>query len=288
MLQRTRSLWLASLVLILACGGTEPDPPVEPTSYIYFGCTFAVESGICRINPDGSAFTVLTTDAGLVTAPGVSFDGRRIAFGCPEGVCVMNADGSGRELVIGGDGGTEPTWSPDGTRLAFIRGQRIWIANADGSAPAPLTPDSIIVASPSWSPDGLRIISSEPYPGDDLWMIDATGANLTKISDAARSFPVFPRWSPDGSRVLYTSGEVASDLFITDLTGADHLQVRTGGQVGRSDWSPDGSEIVVVKFDGFTEQLYHRTLANEHLTKLTSRPTVRVVHGVDWAPLTQP
>lgn len=280
---------LGSIGLSLACGSTEPDPLPEPTTVIWFGCTYHVDSaGICRIAPDGSRLTVVARadESGAIVSPAASRDGRQVAFTCPgivaQAVCIMNSDGSNRRRILDDAEAIMPAWSPDGTRLAFSRNWRIWIADTDGSDAFQLTPDSLLLVNPDWSPDGTRIIAGEPGPGDDLWMIDVTGENLVRFSDTEGA-PAAPRWSPDGSRILYSGYGAGSDLYVMDPAGGPDVQVRTQGNIGQGDWSPDGLEVAVEKYDGFTVQLHRRTLANEHLFEITSTPDVRMVNTMDWA-----
>ena len=54
---------------------------------------------------------------------------------------------------------------------------------------------------PSWSADGLRIAFNAGSPTDsDIYLIDADGSGLTKITDDAGG-NFYPTWSPDGSRL---------------------------------------------------------------------------------------
>jgi Tol biopolymer transport system component len=76
--------------------------------------------------------------------PDWSPDGRWIALADRGNVYVVNRDGSGRRLLIGGtpiDG--KPRWSPDGKKIAFVRARRpgcrafdcvrdLWIADRAG------------------------------------------------------------------------------------------------------------------------------------------------------------
>ena len=59
-----------------------------------------------------------------------------------------------------------------------------------------LSEASCLFGGLSWSPDGERLV----FPlGDDLWLIDRTGHNLTQLTSQP-GFEGFPDWSPDGSR----------------------------------------------------------------------------------------
>ncbi|HEX6643258.1 MAG TPA: hypothetical protein VF037_01190 [Gemmatimonadales bacterium] len=289
--RRPASLLLGAAALLAACSTTEPEPdPPAATTVLWFGCYLSGGGGgICRVFPDGSGFTLVeSADAsGALKSIAASPDGRQVAFTCPgvtaEAVCIMDSDGENRRRILEDAEAIMPAWSPDASRIAFSRNWRIWTANVDGTGAVQLTPDSLLLIDPAWSPDGTKIIAAEPGPGDDLWMIDATGGNLVRFSDFERA-PATPSWSPDGTRILYTgSSNQGADLFIMDLAGSPHVQVRTLGGIGEGDWSPDGTEVVVEKFDGVQMQLYRRTLVNEHLEPITRQLPLHQLHSPDWA-----
>ena len=69
-------------------------------------------------------------------------------------VAVVNADGSGFEVLAQGQGYARPTWSPDGATLAFAARDGIWTVSANGSGTTLLIPGA---KEPAWAPDGTRI-----------------------------------------------------------------------------------------------------------------------------------
>lgn len=94
--------------------------------------------------------TVLPAEDFVISGPRFSPDGARLIFGCNEGedVCVVNADGTSRSVVVdaagttvgstGAHGAASPTaaWSPDGTKIVFDCGRELrtlCVASADGT-----------------------------------------------------------------------------------------------------------------------------------------------------------
>lgn len=71
---------------------------------------------IYTIREDGGEPMLLTTDPGDHESPSWSPDGRYLAFSVRGGgkgqVCVMNANGTGRRVLVEADGCLTPAWSP--------------------------------------------------------------------------------------------------------------------------------------------------------------------------------
>ena len=103
----------------------------------------------------------------LVGGPAWSPDSRRVAFaevrevgpGVVRGIYVVNADGTGRRLLVGD--ASDPAWSPDGSKLAFVAYASrltdsgfVTMANADGTGARRLTTTREAESQPAWSPGG--------------------------------------------------------------------------------------------------------------------------------------
>ncbi|HXG69859.1 MAG TPA: hypothetical protein VNJ04_04515 [Gemmatimonadaceae bacterium] len=108
-------------------------------------------SDICLSNADGTGVVRLTSHIGRETDPEWSPDGRRIAFtrhSDRQKVAVMNADGSAvTEIAEGSD----PAWSRDGSRIVFVAPDGLFIINVDGSNPKRLT-TGFNHRAPAWRP----------------------------------------------------------------------------------------------------------------------------------------
>lgn len=89
-----------------------------------------------------------------------------------------------------------PTWSPDGTKIAFSSHRdgngEIYVMDRTGLNVARVTENNASDGVPAWSSDGSKIAfsSSRDDPMDldhDLFVMDADGANVTKVVGSPRT-----------------------------------------------------------------------------------------------------
>jgi len=272
-----------------------PSPPVTDSS----NAIVAMASGrgipaldgaeIVRIDPVSGGVTQLThagDEGRSAMSPGWSPDGERIAFVMGDmhqpaalagtyDIYVMGADASGIQRATQGINAQLPTWSPDGERIAFVRDQGAAISVVDlatGSVKDVFVPRAHqIVQVPSWSPDGSRIAFQMGPETVDIYTVDFSTGDLTRLTDDGDSG--YPAWSPDGSRIAFRRGD---NIWVmsADGTGATRITTCTLPCVDSFSpvWSPDGSTLAFVRQGdgGASLQLFEVGIDGSDLHRLTS------------------
>ena len=101
---------------------------------------------------------------------------------------------------------------------------------------------------PSFSRDFQRVVYSEH---DNLWRSRVDGEDARPIPIASPGLrPSFPRWSPDGRSLLFAADDPnrAQNVYTIAIDGGVAKPVLPGvANLRDPDWSPDGSQIVLVR-----------------------------------------
>ena len=94
---------------------------------------------------------------------------------------------------------------------------------------------------PAWSPDGSKIaFTSDRAAIDDIWLIEATGANPTRVTRGPK-VDERPDWSPDGGRIVFSRN---GNVWIVDADGQTPTQLTDTRQDEFAPaFSPNGRRI---------------------------------------------
>ena len=206
---------------------------------------FALPEGWLLISMDGAQRRIDRSSAGAMCTDWPRGGMGALCVGS-EGLKTLDIATGEVEQLLAGDI-QDAMWSPDGTRAAFIRDQRLGVLDLAKGKAKTIAPDLKAIYAPNyygtgyiaWSPDGKRIAFGdwrleEPITqgGADVYVVDADGHNLHRLTDSPRAKHDFA-FSPDGKYVAY----------LHSLDDGDHLKVvdaQTGAEqpVDMVTWGP--------------------------------------------------
>jgi Tol biopolymer transport system component len=182
-----------------------------------------------------------------------SRDGRSVVYGSGGQMWRVPADsGAAPERVELAENGSSPSSARNRDRLAFVRR----VGDADlygfrlGGTPSPLVQSTFFELQPQFSPDGRRIAFVSGRSGRaEIWLADADGSNLTRLTRGPGRGQEYPGWSPDGRSVVFESQAEGGSVTVWTI-GVDGLGLRQithgpGDDVSPS-WSRDGRFIYLV------------------------------------------
>ena len=283
----SRSITLPASLLLALCWFAVPTAIQDDATdgFIIFTSDRANPSnlGICGncedlyvMSPDGTSVTRLThgggapEDAAAYNSGGAdwSHSKKLIAFqsnrvGRVPQIHVMNVDGSDQQLLVSVPGGAGfPSFSPTGNELCFhglTAPRDIFIVTIDGTGLTNLT--SPLPGLPGangdnircdWSPKGAQITFTSSRDGNqEIYVIDADGADLRRLTDAAGS-DANPTFSPKGDRIAFESNrDGLPEIYVMNADGSEPTRLTDFSAAPRPNqytvtkptWSPKGDRI---------------------------------------------
>lgn len=80
---------------------------------------------------------------------------------------------------------------------------------------------------------------------EDIYIMNADGSDVTRLTDTDGHIACCPKWSPDGQRIAFTSGQNGNhDIYLVNADGSGLTQLTHSDRDDSNPaWSPDGQRI---------------------------------------------
>ncbi|HVF54113.1 MAG TPA: hypothetical protein VNC78_11005 [Actinomycetota bacterium] len=189
-------------------------------------------------------------------------------------IMVAKTDGSSVVHLVEGN---DPSWSPDGSQILYTDAQgHIAVTSSVSGAPTTtLTDGEASDFLPSLSPDGTKIFFTRRLSGafekGDVYVMNADGSGIQRLTDTPERFEIARAWSPDSSKIVYTSyRETSSKVLAIEADGTDPQRLGPRGPSDYPAWAPDGSGVALTHYSRDGSHIYFVPLDGSQVSVLAT------------------
>jgi tricorn protease len=244
----------------------------------------------------GSRTQTLTA---VLAEPGISADGREIAFVSGGDIWSVPATGGDARLLVSHPATeSRPLFSPTGRALAFVStrtgGGDIYVLRFGDATVTRLTFDDGPEVLDGWSRDGRAIYFSSTTRDiagmNDVFRVSVDGATPMPVTNERYTNEFFSAASPDGATLAFSARGIASgqwwrnghshidesEIWTRSSTGAYTRIVDRGAKALWPMWAGDGRSLYFMSDRGGTENIWQAPLQGA-AKAVTSFPRGRVL-----------
>lgn len=178
-------------------------------------------------------------------------------------IYIMNPDGTQQvNLTRNGVVNSRGAWSADGQKIAFHsrRDANFEIYTMDANGDKRLTFTAAIDFDPAWSPDGTKIAfdSSRDDASREIYVMNADGSNVTRLTFQPGVVDHMAAWSPDGTKIAFRSNRDGNEeIYMMNADGSGQINLTNHpANDAFPNWSPDGTKIAFNSFRDGNGEVY--------------------------------
>lgn len=169
-------------------------------------------------------------------------------------VYMADWDGHNAQRMTNGDVNVLPALIPSGgVAFTSYRAKKPFLFTVrDGGEPSQLVAKGSMVTGVAYSPDGRRIaFAVSDGENAEIYVAQADGSGITKITDTKFFLNTSPTWSPDGKKIAFVSNRGGSpQIYMMGADGSSPKRVTFQGNYNTTpSWSPRGDIIAFTARD---------------------------------------
>lgn len=191
-------------------------------------------------------------------------------------VYIADWDGLRAQRMTNGDVNVLPALIPgDGVAFTSYRSRKpfLFVSKSGGGEPTQLIAKGSMVTGAAYSPDGKRVaFSSSEGENAEIYVAQADGSNITKLTDTKFFLNTSPTWSPDGKRIAFVSNRAGTpQIYVMGADGSSPKRITFQGNYNTTpSWSPRGDLIAFTARDERNAfDLFTVNVETQKITRLT-------------------
>jgi TolB protein len=189
-------------------------------------------------------------------------------------IFIADWDGKNPQRMTNGDVNVIPALMPGGgVAFTSYKFRKPHLYASRGGDLEPLITRGAMVTGAAFSPDGKRLaVSISEGENAEIFVANADGSNLTKVTDTKFFLNTSPTWSPDGKRLAFVSNRAGTpQIYVMNADGSGTKRLTFQGNYNTTpSWSPRGDLIAFTARDERNAfDLFTINVENGKVTRLT-------------------